>query len=31
MIEKFTLDQVEEAVERMKSNKVRFRSVLVMD
>ncbi|KAJ9638783.1 hypothetical protein H2201_005724 [Coniosporium apollinis] len=31
MVEKFPLDKVEEAVERMLSGGVRFRSVLVMD
>jgi D-arabinose 1-dehydrogenase-like Zn-dependent alcohol dehydrogenase len=31
LAEKFPLDNVEEAIERMTSNKVRFRSVLVMD
>ncbi|KAF2276805.1 alcohol dehydrogenase [Westerdykella ornata] len=31
MVEKFPLDKVEEAVQRMNDNKVRFRSVLVME
>ena len=30
MIEKFSLDQVEEAVKRMHDGKIRFRGVLVM-
>jgi D-arabinose 1-dehydrogenase-like Zn-dependent alcohol dehydrogenase len=31
MTEKFSLDQVNEALEHMESGKVRFRGVLVMD
>ena len=31
MIEKFPLDRAQEAVDHMKSGKVRFRAVLVMD
>lgn len=31
MVEKFPFDKVEEAVQRMQDNKVRFRSVLVME
>jgi D-arabinose 1-dehydrogenase-like Zn-dependent alcohol dehydrogenase len=31
MVEKFPLEKVNEALEHMKSGKVRFRSVLVME
>jgi D-arabinose 1-dehydrogenase-like Zn-dependent alcohol dehydrogenase len=31
MVEKFPFDKVEDAVERITSNKVRFRSVIVME
>jgi D-arabinose 1-dehydrogenase-like Zn-dependent alcohol dehydrogenase len=30
MVEKFPMDQIDEAIERMTSGKVRFRGVLVM-
>ena len=31
MMEKFRLDQAEEAIKRMESGMVRFRSAIVMD